>query len=281
MKKSKQSIALIVLIFILTVISFSLIIASFVSLASGDLVRISSNSMDNGESDAISKNDFMIIEDIENHNDVNPYDEAVESEYQKAGSYGDVIVFYPNNHKSLTPIVSRSVVYLEFNNTDWDPENAKFGGFDIPSSGLYNQKTKFEIRNYEWPKKNRDSSLVINLDEILKKFDIYQVVPHGGFITKGDMNPGCDQTSDFYSNDPPWVEPVDQDWIIGKYQNKLERDPLLLSCCCINTILPIIILIGIIVVAKNTSKQKERIKIDNRKNQRERDAMGRSRRMKL
>jgi len=247
----------VVLSIIFFVASMGLIVANFIQLASDDVKHMSGTAMDNGTPDSIKKGDFLKFRSVDDKDDVVVYIEGQDTGYEKAGSYGDVILFHPNGLKGKTPTVHRAVIYLEFNDTDWNPDNGSLGGFDIPLTGDKNLKRNYVIEDYEYPDGIKQSGLSINLFEILRNFDIYNIEPHSGFVTKGDDNPGADQTSDFYSNDPPWIEPVKEEWIMGRYQCKLQRDPLFLSCCFSNGLLPVVILIGIIIVKTDLKKTKK------------------------
>lgn len=189
------------------------------------IVVVQSGSMQHSDDTSfvgvIDTGDLVFVKKVDAENEVIPYLKGMDKDHRTYDSYGDVIIFRPNGNEDRTAIIHRSVVYLEFNYTDWDPENGSYGGFDIPHTGEENLKGNYLIEGYEWPEGTSDNGLYIDFNEILKNFDIYDVEPHGGFITKGDDNPGVDQTSDFFSNDPPWIEPVEPDWVIGKSVGEL------------------------------------------------------------
>lgn len=189
------------------------------------LVVVQSGSMQHSDDTSfvgvIDTGDLVFVKKVEEQKDIVPYYDGVEKDHRRYDSYGDVIIFRPNGDEDRTAIIHRAVLYIEFNGTDLDWENESYGGFDLPSLNRANVKEKITIEGYEWPDSVRSSGLTIDLGEILRNFYTYRTEPHGGYITKGDDNPGVDQTSDFYSNDPPWIEPVEQDWVIGKSVGEL------------------------------------------------------------
>jgi signal peptidase len=189
------------------------------------LVVVQSGSMQHSDDTSfvgvIDTGDLVFVKKVEEQKDIVPYYDGVEKDHRRYDSYGDVIIFRPNGDEDRTAIIHRAVLYIEFNSTDLDWENESYGGFDIPALDRTNEKEKITIEDYEWPDSVRSSGLTIDLGEILRNFYTYKTPPHGGYITKGDDNPGVDQTSDFYSNDPPWIEPVEQDWVIGKSVGEL------------------------------------------------------------
>lgn len=233
--------ALLILSILLVTIFSAIIIFNW---SEGDLVQVQSDSMENPGSRSINKDDFVEID--RSSRGIISYSEGSSRDYRVAGSYGDVIVYHPNGDESKTPIIHRAVIFIEFNSTDYDPDHGHFGGFDIPSADEFNVKGTFIIEGYEWPEGMNNSGLVIDLGELLENFFQYEIPPHGGYVTKGDDNPGIDQTSMFYNADPPVIEPVKEEWIIGVYSNKLQKDPQA-WVCCIASIIPVLLFLGTIV----------------------------------
>ena len=189
------------------------------------LVVVQSGSMQHSDDRSyvgvIDTGDLVFVKKVMSGSDVTPYLEGKMEGYRTYDSYGDVIIFRPNGNEDRTPIIHRAVLYVEFNDTDLDWDNGSLGGFDIPLTGERNLKGRYVIEGYEWPENLRERGLEIDFGEILQKFFTYRTPPHGGFITKGDGNPGVDQTSDFYSNDPPWIEPIREEWVIGRSVGEL------------------------------------------------------------
>jgi signal peptidase I len=150
-----------------------------------------------------------------------PYYDGNKTGHRTYSSYGDVIIFRPNGNEERTAIIHRAVIWIKFNDTRYDPDNLTGGSFDIPSMGIYNERGKRTIKDYEWPSVR---NIEINLGKILSSFsNNYPKTkkhPHSGFITKGDDNLDIDQTSQFHFDDP-WLEPVKEEWVIGKSVGEL------------------------------------------------------------
>ncbi len=149
------------------------------------------------------------------------YVEGVERDHRTYSSYGDVIIFRPNGNESRTAIIHRSVVWLEFNSTTYNNETRDGGGFNIPSMGLRNVMSTFSIEKYEWPKRPTSRDETIDVRSILNRFKSLDMEPHSGFLTKGDDNDHVDQVSSFGGSEPAWIQPVKQEWIIGKSVGEL------------------------------------------------------------
>ncbi len=167
----------------------------------------------------IDTGDLVFVKKTEGESDIIPYFEGIDKDYRTYDSFGDVIIFRPNGDADRTAIIHRAVMYLEFNDTDLDWDNNLYGGFDIPLTGQMNFKGILTIEGYEWPEGTKDMGLLIDLGDILYSFYEFKIKPHGGFITKGDDNAGVDQTSGF--TDPKWIEPVEEDWVIGRSVGEL------------------------------------------------------------
>jgi len=149
------------------------------------------------------------------------YVEGQKSDHRTYSSYGDVIIFRPNGDENKTAIIHRAVLWIEFNSTTYDNITRAGGSFDIPSLGLRDVTGQITLPNYEWPQKPGKMDLSIDIGAILRNFRRYGTTPHSGFVTKGDDNMGVDQTSEFFNPEPPWIEPVMNEWIIGKSVGEL------------------------------------------------------------
>ena len=153
--------------------------------------------------------------------DVYTYVQGQESGYSTYGSFGDVIIYRPNglenrsDGSAVIPIIHRLVVWVEVNTTHLDPnfdgiDYANYS-FDVPSLNIYDSTDSFTITDYGYV----DSAVTINLGMnggLLYYYEARGNVPHSGYITKGDNNPGHDQNS---------YEPVLPEWIIGKAWGEL------------------------------------------------------------
>ncbi|MCK5024246.1 MAG: S26 family signal peptidase [Thermoplasmata archaeon] len=151
--------------------------------------------------------------------DVLTYYQGEEMGHSTYGSYGDVVIYRPNGQKyrgngdPVIPIIHRLVIWLEINTTHVNPN---FNGidyanysFDVPSLEIYDSTAWFNITNYGY----RQDTVTINLGRVLRYYEAGGIIPHSGYITKGDNNPNHDQDS--------WYEPVLPEWIIGKAWGEL------------------------------------------------------------
>ena len=104
-----------------------------------------------------------------------------ETDYTKFGNPGDVIVFRPNGDPTQTPVIHRAYFWVE-NNERWVETKA--------NEELVGDATCQEVPNCP--------------------------APHAGFITKGDNNPGYDQTGGGAA-----TTVVKPEWITGKAQYRI------------------------------------------------------------
>ncbi|MGA1866106.1 MAG: S26 family signal peptidase [Thermoplasmatota archaeon] len=189
------------------------------------LVVVQSGSMEHSDETSsigvIDTGDLVFVKKLGDGRDPVTYVEGVVSGHRTYDSYGDVIIFRPNGNETRTAIIHRAVVWIEFNSSTYNTETGQGGGYDIPSLGLRNVMDRFTIENYEWPQRSNGGAREINVGTILYKFRMYSLVPHSGFLTKGDDNEDIDQTSSFGGSEPSWIQPVERDWIIGKSVGEL------------------------------------------------------------
>lgn len=227
------------------------------TLADGRIVQIRSGSMINGESASISDGDLVKMRSVGSLDSVRTYVRGVDEGYRKAGSYGDVIFFKPNGDQEAILIVHRAVVCVYFNSSTYDPTSKTGGGFDVPSLDIYNLDGKMTIEDYEWPKNPTSHTLVIDLELILKGFRNKGERPHSGFITKGDSNWKVDQTA-VYTDDGELLEPVEVDWIKGKFDDKLDTGPAVISIGVSSLLLPVMTAVTIFLFrSKKAAEKKE------------------------
>ncbi len=189
------------------------------------LVVVQSGSMQHSDDvssvGVIDTGDLVFVKRIKDGHMPVSYVEGEKTDHRTYSSYGDVIIYRPNGDENKTAIIHRAVLYIEFNNSTYNYSTGEGGGYDIPSLNLTNFKGQTIIENYEWPRNPNSNDLIIDIGAILRNFRNFKTIPHSGFITKGDDNQGVDQTSDFFSPEPPWIEPVERDWIIGKSVGEL------------------------------------------------------------
>ncbi len=122
---------------------------------------------------------------------IHTYIDGVKENYRTYGEYGDVIIYFPNGDRSQTPIIHRTIVYLELNATTGR-------SYDIPS--LIDYPGNWSIVPYEltheyvhrWYDLSGtlylynvgyyNVTVEINLEMILRN----NPHPNSGYITMGD-----------------------------------------------------------------------------------------------
>ncbi|MFW3147297.1 MAG: S26 family signal peptidase [Thermoplasmatota archaeon] len=222
-----------------------------------DVYRLESGSMENGDINSIDEGDLIRIEEADS---VVSYIQGEDTGYRRAGSFGDVLVFHPNGNVNIRPIIHRVVIWMEFNATDYNVETQVGGGYDIPSMDLWNHDGPILIEDYDWPRRPEREDIRIDIQRVLSRFRNSGVHPHSGYVTKGDDNPGVDQTSDFFGPDIPWIEPIQENWIIGKYASHAVLDARNIPCCLVSMIIPILALSGIVMIVSHILISRKREK---------------------
>jgi len=115
------------------------------------------------------------------------------------GKYGDVIIYKPYGKDDTEQIIHRAMCWVEY--------NEEYNTYTVEGYGIIN-KTSITIPSLgldEWviPKKDNKGNTII---------------PHSGFITKGDnkkTNDKCDQVGGIC------VEPIKAEWVTGKARGEL------------------------------------------------------------
>lgn len=227
------------------------------SNASGETIRIESDSMSHGpepSKEALDYGDVVEIVKINSRNDIVTYVQGKERGYKKFGSYGDVIIYDKNGVTKDFLVTHRAVIWIEYNTSasNRDPFLKNYGTFDIPSMKLFNV-TRFFINDY-FP---NDFNLSIDINVILRNFREYNVEPHSGFLTKGDNNIQCDQLSDLRDSRGKPIEPVKIEWIKGRAEKPWFQNIYILIVIILLAIIIIAIIILIIYFRSKKKKKKE------------------------
>ena len=168
----------------------------------------------------IDTGDMVFVKEVDASpdQDLLTYTQGEAGGHSTYGSFGDVVIYRPNGLENridgtpVIPIIHRLVVWLELNTTHVDPnfdgvDYANYS-FDVPSLNIYDSTEIIRINNYGY----RQDTVIINLGldtGLLQYYEIRDIVPHGGYITKGDNNEAHDQQWGGY-------EPVLPEWVIGK-----------------------------------------------------------------
>lgn len=132
--------------------------------------------------------DVVLVKHVSTASQVNTYVTGIASGYSTYGEYGNVVIYRPYGSNTVTPIIHRAILYLEYNSTG--------GGYDVPSldnvpssqwyvmspggntHSTYNIKYNIKILNVGYP----HTAVTIPITSFLGKAD------YSGFVTMGDHN---------------------------------------------------------------------------------------------
>lgn len=156
------------------------------------MVVVESGSMQHSSSYAylgdLNIGDVVLVKKVSSASQVNTYVSGEASGYSTYGEYGNVIIYRPYGSNSVTPIIHRAILYLEYNSTG--------GGYDVPSLGnipasqwyvmspggnthsIYNVKYDITLLNVGYP----HTAAVIPITSFVGKAN------YSGFVTMGDHN---------------------------------------------------------------------------------------------
>jgi len=211
--------------FLIVIVLVLLVIGSLV-LYSGawpPLVVVESRSMQHSSTESyigtIDTGDMVILKKLGNTGEIRTYLDSLSDGYQTYGEYGDVVIYRPFGSNSITPIIHRSLLRMEYNVTG--------GGFDIPALGdvpssmwsvvggpqdWHNLKAELVLTGIGY----NNVTVRVNVSIILNTFAHYNMAPFGGLVTLGDNNRGIvDQMTNIC-----WA-PVKADWVNGVARGEL------------------------------------------------------------
>jgi signal peptidase len=183
------------------------------------LVVVESKSMQHSLVDSyigtMDTGDLVMNKKVGAFSEVVTYLSGKESNYTAFGSYGDVVIYWRDGDKSLTPIIHRVVLYLTANDD---------GSFGAPELQQHTAGVEYDfidsadswdhitddivIHHYGYT----DQELNIPISTMIRYAHNRGAALHDGFVTKGDFNQEVDQRLGITKN----REPVPFDWIIGK-----------------------------------------------------------------
>ncbi len=151
-----------------------------------------------GRIGTIDAGDMVFLVKTNGRNDISTYIDRNPAIYQYE-KYGDVIVYKPYGNDDVDQIIHRAMCWVEY--------NEKYNTYTVEGYGIYNvsKVTIPELGLDQWtiPKKDPYGNVII---------------PHSGFITKGDnqqTNDKCDQVGGIC------VEPIKAEWVTGKARGEL------------------------------------------------------------
>ena len=206
------------------------------------MVVIESDSMQHGDDSSIGvidTGDLVLVKRIDSRKEITTYVEGRAKGYETYSDYGDVII-YRKNGGSDTPVIHRSVLFLEVNSTtnstfdipelagleyglegDWFITRSEQYGIPLTKARWYNISKDYDIylNSYGFGKVR----LKIDMNNINKSFRSGGI--HGGFLTVGDHNAqrDCNRSVDqgLLDAEDGSVRPVKVDWIVGKGKGEL------------------------------------------------------------
>ncbi|MGB6501127.1 MAG: S26 family signal peptidase, partial [Thermoplasmata archaeon] len=190
---------------------------------------VESGSMRHGVGDhvgEINAGDMVLAEKV-SPSSIVPYVVGYRTGVSTYGEFGDVVLYHPNGNSGSTPIVHRSILYLE-----WDPAHSAYNATDLRGlpCGHAGNLTGDELY-YD----NMAGSSGCETTDLTGTLEIYHVgwnssAPrivldlsnpafghHSGFVTMGDYNPYPDQfpVDGGGGTTPTLSSLVEPAWVIG------------------------------------------------------------------
>ncbi|MFO7678043.1 MAG: S26 family signal peptidase [Thermoplasmatota archaeon] len=148
-----------------------------------------------GRIGTIDAGDLVLIKKVNSGDDIithgGPFGGAqAENGWRSYGSYGDVIVFYPDGNTGITPVIHRAMCWVDVNIINDLPT------YTIREYGIYNE------------------AFIPPIPELGLETEVQPEWTHSGFLTKGDNNRLFDNlpTQGIYES----TQPIKPEWIKGK-----------------------------------------------------------------
>ena len=211
--------AVIHLAFVLGIIAI-LILSLWIYTGSWPPVMVvESGSMMHHEKDSrlgvIDTGDLILLKSLDENDMDDGITTWVDRKEEHYGSWGDVIIYRRNGERTSTPLVHRVVLWLEVNNTNYDPLLFEGATYDIPSMGVYAESKVATVTGYPSFAMSTSETFDLKIDvkAILNEFRRRDEKPKSGYITKGDNNPTVDQ--------PGLSLPVEPEWIMGEAKGEI------------------------------------------------------------
>ena len=143
---------------------------------------IESNSMQHDATSSglgiIDTGDMVIVKSSDG-TDVISYVEGSKSAYEMFGGYGDAIIYRPLGSSDGTPIIHRTIIWLDYNDSNgWNAPSLE--GYDgewavSAGDGWNNMTGTLLLKNIGYA----NVTVIIELDSL---------DPHSGYVTMGDFN---------------------------------------------------------------------------------------------
>jgi signal peptidase len=222
-----------------------------VVIESGSMMHASDRSM----LGVIDTGDLTLVKRVGSRADITTYFEGQRRGYETYGSFGDVLIYSKNGHSEITPIIHRALAYVELNrtgvnfthastsevNSSWDFPDLPAPQYGVNVSadlGVTHKVVQLgQVRS--WHQNTGGELINVTVDLTLLAIAEGELL-HGGYITKGDNNPGPDETPGPGSpglSAPPVggpsncggfgaqacvpVQPVRIEWVVGEARGEL------------------------------------------------------------
>lgn len=177
---------------------------------------VESDSMQHGLVDRvglINTGDLVLAQRV-SPSTIQPYVVAMQDGYTTYGEFGDVLLYYPNGLTGATPIIHRSILYLEANPN---------GTFNAPglaglTCGFGSQYAYTASTPSGCGTQNLSGTIVlhhIGWRSVSVAIDLTVVGRASGFVTMGDNNFNASNTSWGLADEPSLTSLVQPGWILG------------------------------------------------------------------
>ncbi|MCI4335216.1 MAG: S26 family signal peptidase [Thermoplasmata archaeon] len=182
---------------------------------------IESSSMQHGTNDVlgdINTGDLVLAQKID-PNKVVPYEVGLQTGYTTYGEYGDVLLYYPNGDTSVTPIIHRALLFLE-----WNPLNHSYNATELaPLPCSLSSHPYYRTANTPTSCETTGVTGTLELygvgwQGVTVSVQLADLGDHSGFLTMGDNNlnpatPGSPPTGN--PDEPELTSLVEPGWVLG------------------------------------------------------------------
>ena len=174
--------------------------------------------------------DLVFVVSADRYGELQTWEDGRDTGYMKFGNYGDVLIYSPNGAQGslitglgggVHPIIHRAMSVI--------PDGAQipiyvysFPGSDGPSQYLPAMRinNEFVLDDGTVVAKIENGRIILDTANSTQGqgyiLPSELVAEKGGYITKGDNNVGSDQGSYLSRRELGIIQPVNQEWIVGK-----------------------------------------------------------------
>ncbi|HEX9709550.1 MAG TPA: hypothetical protein VGB42_06240 [Candidatus Thermoplasmatota archaeon] len=165
----------------------------------------------------IDTGDLTLVKSVGSASEIRTYMQGQADGYKTYGNFGDVVIYAKNCDFSQTPIIHRAITRMVL--------NASRVSFDFPELAppVWDARAGDTVTLTVWTYHvngpvGQEMQVSVSVGAILSNMGS---PPHGGFLTKGDNNGGIDQLSLSYAPGHGFVEPVEEDCVLGVARGEL------------------------------------------------------------